>query len=201
MGLIDQNMKPPAAPAPQAGAPAEPQPPAEGEEGGAAATPQEQDAYERVVLAGLQVLYAEQTHAQIMNMLKGGEAPEKDISDTVALIMSQLDKQSGGKIPQVVIIPAAVELVSATAELGEQAGIFQADQRVLARAVQMVIINLCNEYGVDPAEIQEIMKSLDPQKMQQMVEEQRQMTADGPAAQAPAQPGAAPAAQPAEEEI
>ena len=191
MGLIDKSM-------PQQGEP-QPQPAAETAAADPnAASPQEQDAYERVVLAGLQVLYSEQTHAQIMNMLKGGEAPEKDISDTVALVMQQLDKQSGGKIPQVVIIPAAVELVSATAELGEQAGIFQTDDRVLARAVQMVIVTLSNEYGVDPAEIQEILKSLDPQKLQQMVAEQQRMTADPaqPAEQAQGAP-----AQPAEEAV
>lgn len=193
MGIIDQQMQPPQPAAPAAQGAPEAAPEAAPQGGGGEATPQEQEAYERVVMAGMKVLYDESTHPAVMKMLAGGEAPEKDISDTVVMVMLQLDKKSGGKIPQVVIIPAAVELTSLAAELGTQAGIFQADDRIVARAVQMVMIGLGQEYGVDPAEVQEVINSLDPETVRKMVDEQRQMTAD---------PQGAPAAtpeQPAEE--
>lgn len=197
MGLISNQMKPDEAEVPGAvEQPGEQEPQGQDEShGGSEATPQEQDAYNRVVMAGMKILYEDQdSHDAVMKMLDGGEAPEKDISDTVVMIMSQIDKKSGGKVPQVVIIPAAVELVSLAAELGEKAGIFQADDSVIARAVQMVIIGLCNEYGVSPEEIAQVMKSVDQKQVAQMVQDQRKMTAGGGGQPAP-QPAQQPAPQ------
>lgn len=184
MALIDNAMKA----SPQAKAPptlgAAPQP---NTQAGEQATPQEQDAYERVVMAGMKVLYDDSTHAGIMNMLRHGQDPAKALADTVAMIMVQIDQKSGGKIPEVVILPAAAELLGLTVELAQAAKIFQTDESTVARAMQLLIVDLADKYGVDPTDVQTLMRSVDPQQLKRIVAQQQQLSAPPKAA---TQPGA-----------
>lgn len=136
-------------------------------------TPAEQDGYSRTVLAGMKVLYDQATHASIVQSLKQGE-PAEALANTVAVIMTQIDQKSGGKIPEAVILPAAAEILELTAEIATTAKVFQADEATVARAMQLLVINLAKQYGVEPGDIQALMQSIDPEQVQQMVAQQQQ---------------------------
>jgi hypothetical protein len=152
-------------------------------------TPQEQQAYEKVVLAGMKVLYDKSTHAGIVNMLRSGD-PAEAIANVVTTVMAQLDKKSGGKIPETVILPAAAEILEDTAQLAGKIGI-QVDERVTGQAMQRMVMGLAEEYGVTPEEVQEIMQAIPKEEVQKMVQQQ-----SGFSQQTQPQ-AAAPAAQPA----
>jgi len=163
--------------------------PAESQSGGETVTPEEQQNYEKLVLASLKVLYSEQTHQGIVKMLQSGD-PAESIANVVTTIILQLDKKSGGKIPEEIILPAAAELVDEVAQLAGKIGI-QVDERVTGQAMQRMVMGLAEEYGVTPEEVQEIMQAIPKEEVQKMVQQQ-----SGFSQQTQPQ-AAAPAAQPA----
>lgn len=166
------------------------------EQGGDQPTQQEQDSYDRVVLASMRVLYSDQTHQQVMGMLKSGGQPDEAIANTVSMILLELDKKSGGKIPQEVILPAAAELVQLVAELGDKAGVFKTDERTLALAMQRTIAVVGEKYGIDQADVQALLSSIPNEEVQGMVQQQHgyQSAPAQIAGQAPATPPAQPEA-------
>jgi len=169
---------------------------------GDAASPDEQMAYEKIVIAALKVVYDETTHNKIMQALQQGGTPDAALATTTASIMTELDQKSGGKVPEVVILPAAMEVLDILGELADTAGLFAVDVKVMTSAAQQLILKLMQEYGVDPAGVQDFIGKMDPTKVQAMVAEQ-QSAAQGWAGedkqqpQEGAQPQGMPGGQPA----
>lgn len=133
--------------APPQSAPAQPQP-----EGGtdmpANVTPAEQAAYEKVVLAGLRVIYDEATHDKIMAFLDAAD-PATSLGRLAATILIELDRRADNQIPETVILPAAMELMDALAELANVSGKFEVTEVVAENATHVMVTMLAEHYGVD----------------------------------------------------
>lgn len=173
--------------------------------GGEPATEAEQAAYEKVVMAAMKVIYSDESHQKIMQMIQGGSRPDQALADVTTAIMLELDKQSGGKIPEVVIMPASMEVLGMLGELAEKAGLFDGNENTLTAAAQQVVLKLLEEYGADPGDIQAVIGRLDPSKVKELVAQQQgiaqgwageQGQAQGQPVQSP--PGAQPPAMPAQ---
>jgi hypothetical protein len=161
MATIQNEMRPQqpqAAQAPVQAAPAS---------GGKQADPKAQSAYERVVLAGMKVLYNQKTHGAVMNALKSGK-PADALANVVVMIVLGLYKESGGKMPKLVIIPAAAELMMLAAELAEKAGLFKADRSVITSAMMKVIPRIAQEFGATKQDIDAFLKRTDPKVVQKV---------------------------------
>lgn len=157
--------------APQEEAQAAPQ--EESAEFGQEATPEEQQAYEKVILAASEVLYDPKTSPKVIQMLQAGaEQPDKAIANAAVLVMTQLDDQSGGTIPEEVILPAATEVAELVAELGQKQGIFQVDDAVLKKAGHAMLMSLAEQYEIDPAELQPLLESMPKEELDRMYQEQ-----------------------------
>lgn len=168
--------------------------------GASEATPEEQEAYERVVMAGMKALYDPGSHEQMMALLEKGAAdPAKALASVAQTIIGTLDDQSKGTIPETVIIPAAVEILEHTGELADAASLFPVDEAVLNRAGQELLIGLGEQYGVGPEEIQDLLSSFPESSLNEMAEQQNRYAEE--AAPAGASPDeAAPAEAPPAEE-
>lgn len=156
MGLIDQKMQQPeeAEAAPQAAPEAAPQ------QGGPqyktkvveAIPPNLRDAFERVVLAGMKVMYSPETEEMVAQTLEGPGEMWKKIGEGVAGLMMILDKQSGKGIPQDIMIPAAIELVN---EAGSHLSAI--GQKVtpedIKTATQYVVVLLAKKLGANDQQI------------------------------------------------
>ncbi len=154
------------------------------------ATPEEQEAYERLVLAGMQVLHSDATNPGVMDMLKSGaQNPAQTLADVTFLVMEQIMEQVQGEVDGAVVIPAAAEVLSMTAQLAESAGIFVADEPVLAKALQSLIAKAAEQVGFDPQELESLITELGDQ-VPGMVDQQSAY------AGATGQPGAQPGQQP-----
>ena len=160
-------------------------------------TPEEQDAYERVVLAGVKALSDPASSPQIMQMLGNEQAgePAERLAKTTSTIFSQLDEQSGGTIPEAVIINSAGEILENVAEFANEAGVMPVDKPTQDRAAQLLLIDLGNMYDFDPAEVQELSAGMSDQDLQVVVQEQ-DAAARGGQATAPSQPAQAVQAAP-----
>ncbi len=134
------------------------------------ASPQQQQAYDRLVLAGMKILYDPHTNGPIMQMLNAGKiAPGQTVGRVVVLLIEQMDKVSKNTIPTEVVLPAASELLMDVGHLAQTAGIFQFGLPVAFKAMQVMVIALAQYFGVSLGAIQGLVKQANPQSLQKLV--------------------------------
>lgn len=157
VGLLQQQMQPqqPAgAPAPGSPQGAGPQYRSKAVE---AIPPDLREAFERVVLAGMQVLYSEETQDLVRQEL-GRDVPVwRKLAESIAGLMGILQQQSTGQMPQEVIIPAAIELVHEAAAFVAESGMEQVSDEDLKQAAQYVVVLLMRGMGADDNQIGQVL--------------------------------------------
>tara|TARA_R110000803_G_scaffold5230_9_gene17368 strand:+ start:280 stop:840 length:561 start_codon:yes stop_codon:yes gene_type:complete len=137
-------------------------------------TPEEQDYYDRIVLAGDEIIFgSEEARKAIVEKMKvDAQEPAKALADATALLVIKLDEQTGGNVPEAVILPAATELLEHMAELADSLGLFPIDDAVANHAGQLMVGNLSEAYGMTPEDMQAMVDSVPPEEAQQIAQEQ-----------------------------
>lgn len=149
------------------------------------AIPQElQEPFERVVLAGMKVLYSKDMQPEIQQQMGGSDPTWKKLGEGIAKLMTILDQQSGKGLPQEIIIPAAIELVHEYADFLNRTGKITVSPDELREATMYVVVTTAKLYGVPDDQIQSMFAG-----------------GEGEAApEQPADPAAAPAAETMQQE-
>lgn len=143
-------------------------------QGSEVSTPEEQDHYEKVVLAGDKIIFGDDKarEAVVKQLTVSAREPAKALADATALLVIQLDEQAGKTIPETVILPAAIELLEHVSELAESLQLFQMDDAVVNRAGQLMVGNLAEAYGMQPEDMQAMVDSVPPEDAKAIVDEQ-----------------------------
>jgi len=220
VGIVDNAMQPNAAQNPpvagdqaippegQAVAPEEAVAP--GEEAAAPgeeeATTEEQDAFERVVMAGMDVIYDKKSNKEIVNVLESGkENPPEALATAAVMIFVELDNQSGNAIPEVVVVQATEQIFSLAAEMAEANGIFSITEADSQEGAKQIWIKLAEAGYIGEEDIQEMLAETDEGAMQEAIDQNAGLAnpEDEPEAEAQAAPAGqpAPAAQPVQEPV
>lgn len=110
--------------------------------------PELKKAYERVVQAGLKLMFDPRTREQTMQMMASPGDPVPKIAQGVGAVMVALYQQSNGTMPQDIIIPAAVELVAHVVEVARDAGAEVTDEQ-MGEAIAATIEFIAQKFGVD----------------------------------------------------
>jgi hypothetical protein len=84
--------------------------------------PQLKDAYERVVLAGMKIMFDPSTHQMAMKTLAGDGPIDERLAKGIAALMGTLIKESNGTMPPPVVIPAGIELIAAAGDFLKKSG-------------------------------------------------------------------------------
>ena len=137
-------------------------------------TPEQQGQYDKVVMAGMKILFDDEKMSKsiVTRMKSDSKNPAKALAETVSMLVIQLDKQSGDKIPEEIILPAATELLEQTAELADSLKLFPIDDAVLNRAGQMMVQILAENYGATPEDAEQLMANVPPEELKRIEEEQ-----------------------------
>lgn len=129
-------------------------------------SPEEQKAYDTVMVAAMDVVYGDKTHDQIMQALnKGGQASQA-LAKVAITIVLEIDNESQGKVPESVVIPAAMDVLDIVAEVAEKSQIFEVDEGVVMEAQQQVMVGLIEEYGVNKEDATALMGSFDKETIE-----------------------------------
>lgn len=133
------------------------------------ATGQEQQQYERMVLAGVQTVADENMSKGLVGIMKQIEQPEEGLAEATALVVGEID--SRGDFPETVILPAAGEILQNVAELAKSAKIYELDQSTVQGAADVLSLKLAEMYGIDPQdpEFQDMLQKTDQTTVQSMV--------------------------------
>ena len=139
------------------------------------AEPAEQSAYEKVVLAGMKIMYDDKTRDKVLAPLKlNRDTPAKALAAVAQTLITQIDEQSKGTLPETVILPAAGEILEHLAELAQKSGVLKVDEVVLGKAGQIMVLSLAKHYGATEEDAERLLASVPPDQIQGMVEQQAQ---------------------------
>lgn len=117
--------------------------------------PEMQEPFERVVLAGMKVMYSKDMQQDVQQIM-GREGPIwKKLAEGVANLMTILDRQSGKGLPQEVIIPAAIELVNEYGDFLNQQGKTPVSPEDLQEASVYVAVVTAKLFGASDQDIQQ----------------------------------------------
>lgn len=128
------------------------------EDGIKAKVPQnQQDALDKVVHAGLTILYSPKLAQQRNERIAATTDPVKDAGEGAARMMSNLFQQSGKKMPLPVIIPAGMILALEFLDLLAKAGKAQVTPDLIAKVSKAVADSLLPLFGATPDKVQQAM--------------------------------------------
>ena len=106
---------------------------------------------QRVVISAKKILT--QISPQILAMMKDAGDPVRAIAQATLFLMRQLYQKSQGSIPPQALAPAAQEVMTDIAKIGEAGGLFKATPQILQAAFKMAVQLFMQQEKVDPNEI------------------------------------------------
>lgn len=118
--------------------------------------PQFRVAAQKIVIAGMKVMFSDQTHPLMLAALKSDSDPAHAVAMGVTQLITMLFKQSHGQMPIPAIIPAAILLVCEGLDFINKAQMAQVTPDVVASAVQIVTAYLLQKVGLTPEKISQM---------------------------------------------
>lgn len=116
--------------------------------------PELQEAYERVVLAGMKMMFGKDTNAQMLKQLQSLSGPISERLGTgIAGILAELFRMSNKTMPPQVIIPAGVELLMQAADFLKRSGAEQIDNKAIGDAMDVMVTTVLKMFKLDPGKV------------------------------------------------
>lgn len=124
--------------------------------------PEFQEAFQRLVVAGMKFMFSPQSQQMIDDGLQQDQqTPVGElIGQFVAGVMVTMLKQSRGAPPGEMLIPAGVELVIQAAKYVEKAGYRQVTANDLGMAIQTFIYKIVEQFGATGEQFDAVMDKM-----------------------------------------
>lgn len=112
------------------------------------------EAYERLVAAGMTVMFSEETNKSAFEMFKSQEGSTAErLGMSIAALLGMLVKEGNGSFPPQVIIPAGVELLVQAADFIRRSGIEEINNQVIGDAMDIMITKILEAGKLDVQKI------------------------------------------------
>ena len=132
-----------------------------------------QNAFDRVIAAGMKLMYGKKTHALMMQGLDSKPAGQL-LGEGVVGLMGILTEQSNNTIPPEVIIPAGIYLIAEAADFFERSGSLAVSSADIAEATQIYIYMVIQKSGGDPDQMIAKLGQFSPDQLQQIAQQTQQ---------------------------
>lgn len=117
--------------------------------------PSMQQPFQKIVLAGLKVMFDQSTHQLAMKAIDGPGPIEQRVGQGVARLCVMLFTESQGAIPPQLLIPTGIVLVSHAADFLQKSGQPMTPQQV-GNANEILVNTLMQAFKIDPAKVHQI---------------------------------------------
>ena len=124
-----------------------------------AVPPDQKEAYQRIVTAGMKLAFDKTTHDSIIKGLDESKDPIKDVAVGTVGILLIMEKESKGTMPIPPMVPAGMTLVLHGLDYIEQTKGIKIDKAEIDNATQLFIETLSPKIGLTP----EVMKKASEQ--------------------------------------
>ena len=119
--------------------------------------PEFQEAYERVVIAGMKVMFSKESHKLMLDELQKEGPIGQKLGMGIAGLMLLLFKESNQTMPPQVIIPAGVELLMQAADFIRNTKMEKITNADIGEAMEVMISTILQKFGVDPEQMGEML--------------------------------------------
>lgn len=110
--------------------------------------PELKEPFQRILAAGMKVMYDEQTHELAMKQLDGPGAMGKKLGEGVAGLLMMLFQESNSTLPPQLIIPAGVFFIADVADFLQEAG-KPIESQDVGQAVETMLHLIFQQAGMD----------------------------------------------------
>lgn len=118
------------------------------------------DAYERVVTAGMKMMYAPENAEMIQGLILNDEIPVANkLGEGIANLLIMMDNQGNGTIPKEILIPVGVTLMFEAADYLYEVGI-EVTEEDLGKGLEIMIEDVFVGYGIDPAQMEKVIDDM-----------------------------------------
>ena len=118
------------------------------------------DAYDRVLTAGMKMLYSPGTADTIHDLIFDKGIPMSNkLGEGVANLLVMMDNQGNGTIPKEVLIPVGVALLFEATDYMFECGI-EVTEDDLGKALELMINGVFIGYGIDPEKMDEVVDDM-----------------------------------------
>jgi hypothetical protein len=119
--------------------------------------PELQEAYERVVIAGMKVMFSKESHKLMLDELQKEGPMGQKLGTGIAGLMLLLVKESNGTLPPEVIVPAGINLLTRAADFIRKSKIEKITNGDIGDAMEVFISTILEKFGVDPAKMADML--------------------------------------------
>jgi hypothetical protein len=135
--------------------------------------PELQEAYDKVVIAGMKVMFDKATHQLAMKAIEGDGPIGERVGKGIAGLIATLYRKSNNTIPPQVIVPATVNLVAQACDFLKKSGQDQISDKELGDAIDTAVRVVITMFGADPDKMIEMAgaKGYDNSAMQQQAQQ------------------------------
>lgn len=118
------------------------------------------DAYDRVLTAGMKMLYSPQTADTVHKLIFDEELPMPNkLGEGIANLVVMMDNQGNGTIPKEVLVPVGVALMFEAADYLFEVGV-EVTEDDLGKALELLIEGIFVGYGIDPGKMDELVDAM-----------------------------------------
>lgn len=112
------------------------------------------EAYERVVAAGMQVMFSKDSNKAAVDSIQRGDGPlAQRLGMAIAGLLGMIVKESNNTVPPQVVIPAGVELLAQAADFLRKAGLEKVNNKVIGDAMDVMITAILQAGKLDVQKI------------------------------------------------
>ena len=119
--------------------------------------PELQEAYERVVIAGMKVMFSKESHKLMLDELQKEGPMGQKLGTGIAGLMLLLVKESNGTLPPEVIVPAGINLLTRAADFIRKSKIEKITNGDIGDAMEVFMSTILEKFGVDPAKMADML--------------------------------------------
>lgn len=128
--------------------------------------PELQEAYDRVVVAGMKIMFSKETHRiMLKEMQKEGPVAQR-LGTGIAGLMLIMVKESNDTMPPQIIIPAGIELMMQAVDFMKKTGMANPTNEEIGQGMQIMITTILEKFGVDPARFEQMLNQFDNTNVQ-----------------------------------
>jgi len=118
------------------------------------------DAYDRVVTAGMKMLYSPDNAKMMQEIIGNDEVPVANkLGEGIANLLLMMDNTGNGTIPKEVLVPAGVALMFEAADYLFEIGV-EITEKDLGQGLELLIKGVFVGYGIDPAKMDKIVDDM-----------------------------------------
>ena len=118
------------------------------------------NAYDRVLTAGMKMLYSKDSAKVISDLIESEEVPMANkLGEGIANLLVMMDNQGNGTIPKEVLIPVGVALMFEAADYLYEVGV-EVTEDDLGKALELLINGVFTGYGIDPVKMEQVIDDM-----------------------------------------